>query len=69
MRALTIRLMEATEGMTLERMEEEYGISKSALSKVRRGEIWPTVATIAHLEKVLGKRLWGDEHFLSPPKP
>ena len=69
MRELTIRLMEATKGMTLEQMEKKYGISKSTLSKIRRGEIWPTVATVARLEKMLSKRLWGDEHFQSPPKP
>ena len=68
-RAITIRLKQATEGMTLTEIEAKTGISASTLSKIHRGEIWPTVATIAHLERTLHIRLWGDEHYIPPPPP
>ena len=69
MRAITIRLKAATRGKTLSEIEEETGISISTLSQIRRGEAWPTVATIAHLERTLHTRLWGDEHFIPPAPP
>ena len=68
-RAITIRLKAATKGKTLSEIAEETGISISTLSKIRRGEAWPTVATIAHLERMLRTRLWGDEHFIPPAPP
>ena len=63
MRGLTLRLNHATKGMTLKQIAEKTGISVPTLSKIQRGEVWPTVATIAHLERALNKPLWGEEHY------
>ena len=70
MQALTIRLNNATKGMTPKQIAKKTGISVPTLSKIQRGEVWPTVATIAHLERKLDTPLWGDEHYVrNDPRP
>ena len=69
MRAISIRLINATPGMNLRDIEAKSGISMSTISKIKRGEAWPTMVAIAHLERTLHIRLWGDEHYIPPPPP
>ncbi len=62
MQALTKRLKAAMGGRTLREIEALYGINKSSLNKILRGEIWPSTPTIIRLERMLDTDLWGDEH-------
>ena len=60
------------------RNETPYVVARSAkigletLYKILRGESYPSLVTIARLEKHFGRRLWGNEHLprgrKTPPK-
>ena len=62
MQALTKRLKKAMGTRTFRQMEDLYGVNKSSLNKILRGEIWPSTPTIIRLERMLDTELWGDEH-------
>ena len=46
----------------------EACLSPATIYKLLRGTSWGRVPTIARLERVLGARLWGNEHLCHPPR-
>ena len=43
-------------------------LAPATLHKLLYGTSWGRVPTIARLERILGTRLWGDEHHRPPPR-
>lgn len=56
--ALSRRLRDVTEGLSLRAVAERTGVDHTTVRDVLRGDVWPDLATIARLETGLGETLW-----------
>ena len=68
--AITRRLEEALARRkgTRDDAAAEARLAPATLHKLLYGTSWGRVPTIARLERILGTRLWDDEHFRPPPR-
>lgn len=55
---LASRLAAAVDGRSLRAVERATGVDHDTVARILRGDTWPDIATVAHLEHGLGADLW-----------
>lgn len=53
-----VRLAAAAGEASLRRVEAATGVDHDTVARILRGDTWPDMATVAHLEHGLGADLW-----------
>lgn len=57
-RRLAVNLRAALDGMSLRAAKGLTGVDHTTIAAILHGQVWPDLATVAHLEAGLGADLW-----------